>query len=525
METFQGWTDNGTATMIAPAKTATGLGYDGAETGNRRKTAPVDKGSEDRVLDRNKRRRLLSNTRDLRRNFALAVWIIRKHLDYVASFTFQANTPNQAFNKEIEKIMKRFSRPKVCDVSGRFSLRKMIRLIEAKSVVDGDCGLMKVARRRFGRSLYQLQGIEGDRVKDPEDPDEYKGFKWEQGILIDDAHRHYGYSIHKRTRAGRTEPERIIPARSMIWHNGYVENFDQTRGISPLAPALNPMRDLYENFDYALARMKISQLFAFAITRSLNAIEEEADMAYGAAKNAATGQAFEDEDPAETDDTGNQYDIDFGKGNVILDMDPGHDAKFLESNQPSDQFQSFTLSMIQLTLKALDIPYSFYSENFTNFFGSRGALQHYERSCRDRRETLQEILREITIFVLVGKVLDGSLVLPKGWTIADIDHASEWVPDGIPWWDPAKEIRGDLMAIGAGLDTPQRICKERGRGDFQDNLDQIATAIEAARAKGVKLSFDPGDDPEDDKPDNETADDNDSGDDQPTKKKKGGKDA
>ena len=61
----------------------------------------------------------------------------------------------------------------------------------------------------------------------------------------------------------------------------------------------------------------------------------------------------------------------------------------------------------------------------------------------------------------------------------------------MPWWDAAKEIKGDVMAIGAGLDTPQRICKERGRGDFRDNIDQIASAQEYAKSKGVTLSFTP----------------------------------
>ena len=65
----------------------------------------------------------------------------------------------------------------------------------------------------------------------------------------------------------------------------------------------------------------------------------------------------------------------------------------------------------------------------------------------------------------------------------------------MPWWDPAKEIRGDLMAIGGGLDNPQRIVKERGRGDWYDNMDQIAKALKYAREHPdgpIPLSFDPG---------------------------------
>jgi capsid protein len=87
-------------------------------------------------------------------------------------------------------------------------------------------------------------------------------------------------------------------------------------------------------------------------------------------------------------------------------------------------------------------------------------------------------------------VLDGRLQLPRGFTVETLPL--EWVATGMPWWDPAKEIRGDVMAIGAGLDNPQRICKERGRGDFYDNLREIAKAKAAAAKLGLELSFDPG---------------------------------
>jgi len=484
---FSGCTSD--ALTPEPAR-STQLRYTAAESSNKRKSAPVDLGTEDRVLDRQKRKQLLSNTRDLRRNFTLAAWIIRKHLDYVASFTFQMQTPNKEFNDHVEKLVRTWSRPKGCDISGRFSLRRLMRMIEAKAIQDGDAGFLKIVNRRGSRLSAHLQGIEGDRVANPADAtiDDGTGSRWVHGIRVDAAYRHLSYSIHRRTRRG-TEPERVVPASSMIWHSGYVENFDQVRGISPLASGLNSMRDLYENFDYALGRMKISQLFAFALTKNLKALEDDLDELPYNYKNASTGQAYDDETVEDQEATEPEYDIDFGKGHVLLDLKPGHDAKFLESNQPSDQFQSFTLSMIQLTLKALDIPYSFYSENFTNFFGSRGAVQHYERSCQDRREYLQQLKREITFFVLRIFLLNNVLTLPKGWRLDELEY--EWVPDGIPWWDPAKEIRGDLMAIAAGLDTPQRICKERNRGDFYTNIDQIAEAQAYAREKGVPISFAP----------------------------------
>ena len=64
----------------------------------------------------------------------------------------------------------------------------------------------------------------------------------------------------------------------------------------------------------------------------------------------------------------------------------------------------------------------------------------------------------------------------------------EWVPDGVPWWDPTKEVRGNAMAVAAGFDNPQRICREVGT-EFEDNIDAIADAMKYAESKGVKLVF------------------------------------
>jgi hypothetical protein len=45
------------------------------------------------------------------------------------------------------------------------------------------------------------------------------------------------------------------------------DRFDQLRGISPLAAAINTLRGTYEGFDYALAKAKVAQMFALAFYR------------------------------------------------------------------------------------------------------------------------------------------------------------------------------------------------------------------------------------------------------------------
>jgi len=465
--------------------------YDATEPKGRRKAPTPTARSEDQILDANKRAKLTANARDIQRNFAIAGWMIRRHLDYVASFQFHSRTGNVELDMQIEQLMEQWFRPYNCDVAGRHRFENLIRLAEARAVVDGDVGLMKLASGH-------LQAIESDRIRNPIGVS--NGFEnWLHGVKVDGAGRALAYSIHRRTSLGTFEQDKIVSAANFCLH-GYFDRFDQVRGISPLAAALDPLRDVYEGFTYALAKAKVSQLFAMLITRkaldSPGAVSPEID--------PETGEPL---------DSRGKYSVDFGRGPVLLDMDPNDDAKFLESSTPSTQFQEFSQLMVMVAAKALDIPYSFFDESHTNFFGSRGAWLHYERSCQHKQANLLELLRRLTLWRLTLWLLDGSLTLPKGMTIGDL--AWEWVPIGMPWWDPAKEIRGDLMAIAAGLDNPQRITKERGRGDWYDNIDRIAEARAYAKSKNVPLSFNPdalGPDPE---PEPEK--------DQPPKKAKPGK--
>src|SRR5262249_22265932 len=133
---------------------------------NRRRVQTPDMRSEDRLflpLDRDK---LISNARNLRRNSAIAAWAIRKHLDYVSTFSFQCRTGDSEFDQRVEELMSWWSRPFNCDASGRFNLFRLIRMLEGLATVDGDAFVLKLEDGT-------IQIIEGDRVRTPTDLGEF----------------------------------------------------------------------------------------------------------------------------------------------------------------------------------------------------------------------------------------------------------------------------------------------------------------------------------------------------------------
>jgi capsid protein len=416
----------------------TKLAYDATIPSPKRKVPPGLLQSEDRELLQEHRRKLISGTRDIRRNFAIAAWMVRRHLDYVSTFSFQAKTGNTALDDRLEKLIANRSRPENCDATGRHPLPRMIRMAEASRVIDGDIGLLKLFDGR-------IQAIEGDRIRTPiGTPDGYwippatgnpkLATAWIQGIHIKRSGEPIEAAIFNRgLTANLFILDRYVPIRNIYLHQN-LDRFDQVRGISPLAAAYNTLRDTYECFDYALAKMKLSQLFGLAFYR-------EASEPFSNTAPYTSGESTDisESDDANTDTTAG-YKVDFGKSPMVFDLDDGDRAEFLESKNPSTEFQQFTETTIAVALKALDIPYSFYSENFTNYSGSRLAYLQYEQSAENKRADVRRMTlaaRPTALAPACGRSSSGRRTWPGStatmarWSCRRFPSSASWMPTTI----------------------------------------------------------------------------------------------
>lgn len=451
---------------LATAQTA----YDAVTDKGRRKAASSSTMHEDRHLAGTDRRKLIGGVRDLRRNSSLVDWMLRRHADYVCTHTFQATTGDDGLDDALEAWMRAESQPERVDVRGLFSLADFTRVAEIMAVLDGDLGVLLV-----DEAGGLVQGIESDRIKDPSGSywvPTGTTVAWYNGVRVDPRGKPLGYAIHKRTDGYSTlEYEREVSAKNLHLH-AYYGRFDQVRGISPVAAAYNQLRDVYEAEEYALVRSKVASLFALAFLRN-------ADTAAGTVTTA-------------TDDDGNpiksEYSVDFGRGPVVLDLEPGDDAKFLSDPSPGTNLQDFWRFVTLVALKAVDMPYGIFDESVSNFFGNKTAWLGYDRACESKRERLQAMLNKITRLKLAIAIRDGRLRLRPGQTVDDVGLWA-WVPRKMPWWRPLEEVTASLKAIGGALTTPQRVCAESDNGDWYENVDAIAKAQEYARRKGVGLSF------------------------------------
>lgn len=448
-------------------------GYDATLDTTRRRRVATKLYNEADFLIRRERAKLLSSTRDLQRNFAVFAWAVRKHLDYVSTFTLQFRHKDTALNADMEAFIEEQSLPQNFESRGLLSRVMFTRLMESHRSVDGDCGSLKLDRGL-------VQGIEGDRIAKPtgEVPravaDRLKDFN-DDGLLIRD-NRIVEFCVCKRNRA-KLDFEAIIPAEWLRLH-GYFYRFDQWRGTSPLAAAVNTFRDCYEGLELALAKLKVSQYFALAIYREMGGEQL-------GAVNPAGSEGGEGE-PSEEEAAQTKYDVDFGQGAVLLDLDPGDRAEFLDSSTPSMEAQSFTNLELALGLKALDIPFSFYDEAHTNYSGARQAWIQYEQSADWKRSDNKLFLDDWTQWKLGIGIARGQVTLPRSIKPEELDW--EWIPTAVPWIDPLSEVQADLAAIDGGLETRTSVIRRRTARSFRDVLAELKVEKDEARAAGVVFS-------------------------------------
>lgn len=459
-------------------------GYDAAETRTRRYNRQINLQREDKVLRNLDRDRVVSNTRALKRNAVDVAWAIRKHLDYVSTFTFRSTNSTQtdddtlkpglqALDDAINASVREWSKPENCDVTGRHSLSALTRLNESCAVTDGDCFTMLI-------SDGSMQLIEGDRVRNPTNIGEWKPADlaaqnidfsdgtWINGVQISDTGKPLRYAICDRLGPQAYVLRSIVSAKYIVPH-GYFERYDATRGVSPLASALNTFCDLYEAREYALAKMKLAQIFALKMTLAGDSDQEA------------------EPDPSAVNDPNKPYSpegykFNFGDGPQSMTLQPGDDAEFLESHQPSNEFQAFFQSGLAAGLKALDIPFSFYDEAHSTYSGSRQALVMYEQSAELKRQRLLLWLNAITRWRISLAILDGELTLPDGVTVEDLHW--DWVHAALPWIDPVKEANAQAQLLANSTTSRQRICKENGQ-DFWEILEEQAEESAAMKAKGL----------------------------------------
>lgn len=457
--------------------------YEAVESSPTRRTIYVSTKSEDQELSPQKRKALVSESRDQQRNFTLAGFALRKHLQFVSYYRFSAETPNREFNRALERRLDVWKRRENCDGARRSTFDELLTLIESHRAVDGDVGIL---RRSDGR----IQIVEGDRIKNPPEdrltqadqreaeishargsanPDATPARCWVNGVEIDRDGVAKRYAIWSRDRNGTLVYERNVSA-DVFDLIAYRTRRDQIRGVSLFAPAVKMISYLYDGLDYALAKLKLEQMMGI-VTK----LDDGGNLVGVPGTNPeAIGGALREK---------------FGRDLLHIALKTGEEAAFMESNNPSQNFQSFTELVSRLIFASLDLPYSFFDGSKTNFYGSKGEFEQYLDTVEKKQAPTIATLNEwIFDWLLPNWIAEGSIQLPSGWTVDKVREDCGWKGSGLPYWRLFEYVKQTQTAINGGLVDPYALADSFGES-FTRNIEKLKQAREYAQENGVFLPY------------------------------------
>ncbi len=471
----------------APSKKAKSLSINGAIGGyeainhdnSRRRSPPRWTAAEEWHLNSTQRIAMSANARDLARNMPLVVSAMKKHVSFITDLNFHACTADRGFNRALEQWWIEECRPERFDAASRHSWQRSLRLTEACRLLDGDVGWLKIGN---GARRGCVQVIEGDRIGTPTMmlPDDFDPQFWSNGVQIDTATgRALNYAICNRMGGTGKVLDRVVPARNLMLHAHYGFRFDQVRGVSVIAAAMNQFRDCAETIDYAYAKVKLSQIMGWIVTRD--------DDGTGPVFGAGTVDYQQDTDADGENDAAPVIDPKMSAP-FVTELNKGEDIKLLESGTPSTETMAFIRFTVQLALSTLGIPYCMWDENFGSYAGQKAAISQYLYTCRDHIADLRWLAMQHARWAMGLAIIDNELILPSGKDFDFVDNSFEFVSGEFPWSDQVKDARSTAMEIAMGLTNPYRAAQERGTR-AEDNADKTQQFIEYCESIGLPVTY------------------------------------
>jgi hypothetical protein len=408
------------------------FGYNAVQDKNRRQAPQTRVKTEDEVLNKSKRTKMLATAQDQMRNLSLVAWMVRKHLDYVSSFHASFRTEKEPVDKLVNEILDWHGAPDNFDFLGRFGRNEMFRFYELEKVVSGDAGLLKL-------NDLKLQAIESDLIAKgalPENPSETQKDSFAKingpGLVLDKDGRILEYAICTRGKNGATPIFDHLEARGNLIFDGYWSRFSsQYRGISPLSAAINTVQDLHESFEFNLLKQKMHALFGVAVLR------KSPDTGNFGGAGGATAET------AGAAATDAQTELDMNPRAInMLDLEDTDKVEILESKTPSIEFVNGSYLYIQIAMLALDIPVTSFDSRRSSFSARIADLNEYEVSVDYKRDKNRHARKAYSDWLLAqiwnnpaSEWKLAQVAQRNEMTLTQVQNAVDWIPMGAPWLD------------------------------------------------------------------------------------------
>ena len=262
------------------------------------------------------------------------------------------------------------------------------------------------------------------------------------------------------------------------------ERPDQYRGVTYLAPVIEPLLQLRRYTESELAAALIQSYFSAWILT--NSDTSQIPINEVGAGDIAGIQGIPANNPDEVSRNPNEHEM--GPG-TVLHLEPGEDVKFGNPNIPTAGFETFVKTVCRIIGAGLEIPYDVLMKEFNaSYSASRAALLEAWEAIRMRRKWfVDDFCQPVYEIWLAEAVALGRIKAPRffddplirdAWTKARFIGP---VPGSL---DPTKEAKAAIMNVDQGFKTHEQVTTEQGGGDWDENIEQIANENSRLRDAG-----------------------------------------
>lgn len=398
-----------------------------------------------------------------------------------------------------------------CDALGLNNFTAIQQLTLKSWLVSGDVFVLLKRYRPTPLNPYSLRlhVVEADRVSTPSEyngglvaagfvegkiPDGKPGaghFIYD-GVEVDEQGRVAAYHVSNRYPFEyRAEPaemkwERVLATGRRtglpnVLHIMDSERPDQYRGVGYLAQIIEPLLQLRRYTESELMAALIQSFFTAWIKTETSSMDIPFNEV-GAGDIDGTGT----EDRDEVSHSENEYEMGPGTVNHLAE---GEDIIFGNPNIPTSGFDAFTKSICRQMGAALELPYDVLVKEFnSSYSASRGALLEAWEAIKMRRAWFVDDLCQPVYQTWLAEAVALGRIKAPGFFDDPLLRAAwsgaRWIGPVQGSLDPLKEAKADILLIDHGIKTHEQVTRERGGGDWEENVEQLQRENEMLRAAG-----------------------------------------
>lgn len=361
-------------------------------------------------------------------------------------------------NDIIEESWKKWSKKGICDVTGKYSLKEIQKMVMGTLAEDGEVLIRKIKGfdNEFG---FALQLLEADHLDEQYTIPELNIF---MGIEFDKWNKPIAYHLHKNHPGkliGSLDTTRERISASEINHLFLPLRISATRGVPWMHTAMTRMKMVngYEEAELTASRIA-----------------------------AAKGGFYVSKDGAE-EYSGDSVD---DRGNFVNELEPGQiellpkgiEFQNYDPQHPTTAFKDFMKVVLRGISSGLDVSYNTLANDLegVNFSSLRSGVLDEREVWKD----LQSWLGENLLDDIFADWLDMALLtktVPLPYFKYDKFNSPSWLARGFAWVDPLKDMQSNILAVKEGLKTHTQIASEMGM-DIEELYQQISKEKEL-RAK------------------------------------------